>query len=416
MITVEHGDCVEVLATLEANSVDAVITDPPYGIGFMRRQWDTFSPERVGALETRRERKVPAARASARWPGKAGTRSQGGGVAVQYDESQSGNARFQEWCMNWASECLRVLKPGGHLLAFGGPRTEHRLACGIEDAGFVIRDKLLWLFGSGYAKSRNLCRCAQPEASGQAKHGWDVCAGCGGLIGLGTGLKPGWEPIVLARKRLSGTVGENVEAYGTGALNIAGCRLVGVGLERWPSNVALDEIAAAALDDEVGPRRSGANPTRRGAAKHGQVYGAFAGDVVIESARAGDVGGPSRFFYCPKVSSAERNAGLEEIPGVQVSDGRQAPADSPYLRAETRRRNHHPTVKPVALMRWLVRLVTPPAGLVVDPFAGSGTTGVACVLEGRSALLIEREAEYLPIIAGRVRHAEGPLFASAGGE
>lgn len=440
-----QGDCRDALREFEPECVDAIVTDPPYGIGFMGREWDTFGPERVRQLEARRERKGTE-RVSTRWPGKHGT-TQGGGASVQYDESAAGNRAFQAWCTEWATEALRVLKPGGHLVAFGGPRTAHRLIAGIEDAGFQIRDQLMWLHGSGYPKSHNLCRCRPPEPGDPDQHGWALCRSCGRQVGLGTALKPAFEPIVLARKPLIGTVAQNVAAHGTGALNINGCRLavqdadytrnmsgdrghaggeangtagflerVNGGtastIGRWPANVALDESAAAALDAEVGELRSGANPTRRGSNKFANTYGAFIGQLECSPARGADTGGPSRFFYCAKASRAERNAGLDGMTrhSVHGPSGDDRVWDIPGSRA-TPRANNHPTVKPVALCQWLIRLVTPPNGLVADLFVGSGSFGVAAVREQRDFVGIDREAEWLEISRRRIEHAQGPLLA-----
>ncbi len=387
---VEHGDCLDVLRGLDEASVDAVVTDPPYGIGFMGHEWD--QPGEYGATK-----RPPRQINGGQWnrQGRTGPADRGSVVAGSYDLSPTANRRFQAWCEAWAAECLRVLKPGGHLVAFGGTRTYHRLAAGIEDAGFEVRDTLAWMFGSGFPKSLNL-------------HGeWE---------GWGTALKPGHEPIVLARKPLAGTVAGNVLAHGTGALNIDGCRIgfrdaadereskdknqhaaFGSGptdnkvygkfskdredydaTGRWPANVVLDPDAAAMLDEQT------------------------------------PVAGASRFFYCAKTSSAERNAGLD---GFEIkrpdrdtghTDGRQWDIPGSH---STPRANVHPTVKPIDLMRWLVRLVTPPGGTVLDPFAGSGTTGCACVLEGFDFVGVEREAEYLAIARARIgwweQHPQG---------
>lgn len=413
-VRVMQGDCREVLRTLDTESVDACVTDPPYGLGFMGNDWDSFAPEMVGRQKARRQRKGTE-RSSERWPTKLGT-TQGGGVAIRYDESAGNNARFQAWCADWAREVYRVLKPGAHLVAFGGTRTFHRLTCGIEDAGFEIRDCLIWMFGSGFPKSHNL-----PG-------------------GLGTALKPGWEPIVLARKPLIGTVAANVARYGTGALTIDGCRigddggckydgpsgsrqqtvstygngLNGLasarvrGLGRWPANVALDADAAVLLDTSVPASQSRSGQARK-SAQPGNGYG-----MTHTGAEYDDAGGPSRFFYIAKASRAERNRGLEGMPERQV--GMVSNTSGQHI---TRRdggepvpaANHHPTVKPVALMQWLVRLVTPAGRLVLDPFAGSGTTGIAAEREGMDTLLIEREEEYVEIIRRRIV-GDAPLFAS----
>ena len=367
------GDCLDGLATLEPDSVDACVTDPPYGISFMGKQWDNFRRARNAADVSRDS---VHGRFSACAPASA---------------SESDSLRYQAWTQQWAEAVLRVLKPGAHAVVCASPRMGHRVTCGLEDAGFEIRDSLLWLYGSGFPKSLNL-----PG-------------------GRGTALKPAYEPVILARKPLGGrTVAQCVAAFGTGAINIDGCRLTTEGrplrigdykdtehntytgrmngslqggsraagqtdLGRWPPNVALDETAAARLDAE---------------------------------------GGTSRFFYVAKASREERERGCEDLPQRTAGDAtdRQdgsAGLNSPRAGASRTHgaRNHHPTVKPVALMRWLVRLVTPPGGLVLDPFAGSGTTGLACITEQCRFVGIEREAEYVEIARRRI-HSVAPLFAS----
>lgn len=392
-VTLYHGDCLDLLATLEDASVDAVVTDPPYGLGFMGKSWDRdFTP---GDHAMRRSAALDAVNSGAT---RQGGRQRG---SDDYQKRQARDARaYQEWCRQWASGCLRVLKPGGHLLAFGGTRTAHRLASAIEDAGFEVRDSIAWLYGSGFPKSRNLD---------------------GDWQGWGTALKPANEPIIVARKSLRGTVLENVTEYSTGALNIDACRtptddslrpfgsprksrggILNTTDEtrepfesndagRWPTNVALDEAAAAELDAQSGVLTSGANPTRRNSDKFRTAYGDFAGQEECHAARGADSGGASRFFptfrYEAKAPTSER----PEVDGVL-----------------------HPTVKPLDLMRWLVRLVTPPGGLVLDPFAGSGTTAEACVVEGFRCVAIEREADYLPLIVARLTKPIQPdMFGAA---
>lgn len=333
-VTVYHGDCLDVLPALDAGSVDAVITDPPYALSLAGREQGR--PAMLGHLATGRERRGAFAY------GGAHTR----GVA------DSDPRAFQSWCTTWAGQCLRLLKPGGHLLAFGAPRTYHRLTAGIEDAGFEIRDSIAWLHGQGLPKSRNL---------NGAHEGW------------GTGLKPAHEPCTVARKPPEGTVTANVLVHGTGALHIDACRIPAVptgdrpargGAEhgRWPTNAALDATAAAELDARSGAGRD-------------------------------DVTGPSRFLpvfhWEPKAPAAER----PRVAGVA-----------------------HPTVKPLNLMRWLVRLVTPYGGTVLDPFAGSGTTIQAALVEGVDAIAVEREEKYLPLIRERIGRArEVPLDLWGGG-
>jgi DNA modification methylase len=357
------GDCRERMAALESNSVDSIVTDPPYELGFMGKRWDAT------------------------------------GIAYS----------VELW-----SEALRVLKPGGHLLAFGGTRTYHRMTCAIEDAGFEVRDCLQWLYGTGFPKSLN---------TGD---------------GRGTALKPANEPIVLARKPLIGTVAANVLAHGTGALNIDGCRIgtskdvpasvsrsaqwFGTNSEsgqesghdpnvgRWPANVLLDEEAARLLDEQAGERRK--ETPRTGSLLDGETKGDIdfkRGAKPSTPNDRGDGGGASRFFYVAKASRRERDKGCEHLPPKSAGEATDRGDDTDGLnspRAGAGRtggaRNYHPTVKPVQLMRYLVRMVTPPGGVVLDPFMGSGTTGVATIAEGFRFIGIERESEYATIAEARI--------------
>lgn len=385
-----HGDCIEVMRGLPADSVDSVVTDPPYELGFMGKGWDNS------------------------------------GIAY----------RVEVW-----AEALRVLKPGGHLLAFGGTRTAHRLACAIEDAGFDIRDSIAWMYGSGFPKSLDVSKAidkaagaerevvgsdtkarstsgnsALPTLGGETVYQtWDITAPATDAAkqwqGWGTALKPAFEPVVVARKPLIGTVAENVLAHGTGALNIDGCRIassaedfakLSAGVEairkrggsmenswanhsdlsgaspanpagRWPANVILDESQAEALD-----RQSGVTVGQVGMSKTVGGHRFIEGDTeTVQKFDYGtsDSGGASRFFYTAKANSAER---------PRVDDVA------------------HPTVKPLELMRYLVRLVTPPGGVVLEPFGGSGTTIEACVIEGFRCIAIELTEEYLTLMAQRL--------------
>jgi DNA modification methylase len=421
-----HGDLFDVLPTLEAESFDSCVTDPPYGIGFMGREWDTFKPD---VPRKQAERLIKGKPIISDNPNLHGRRRSPAISESQicYDRTLHGQHQFQTWTERWALEVLRVMKPGAYLLVCGAPRSFHRMTCGIEDAGFEVRDCLSWLYGQGFPKSLNLGD------------------------GLGTALKPGWEPIILARKPVVGTVAANVQKHGTGALNIETCRLgeskrvpgslpsranvkgqdtcygtysprenkdgQNPDIGRWPANVVLDEDAAAILDEQSGELTSGANPERRGSDKFRGIYSEFKGQAECEPQRGLDVGGASRFFYCAKPSRAERDLGCEHLETRQRDESRKEGnpgGDNPRNRGLQRRGNFHPTVKPLALMRWLVRLVTPPGGKVLDPFAGSGTTGMACAAEGFDFTLIEREAEYVPIIEARVG-AIAPLLQSEAG-
>lgn len=375
-----QGDCIELMAEISADSIDACVTDPPYGIGFMGKEWDTFKPgyRKDG------------------WDYTLDTKGSLALHAADYDRSLRGQVGFQAWTARWVAAAWRVLKPGAHLLVCGAPRSFHRLACGIEDAGFEIRDCLSWLYGQGFPKSRNI------------GDGW------------GTALKPGWEPIIVARKPFKGSVKVNVGRYGTGAINIDGCRLNGAppsvpqpqfnsptglvygmktgqgrngemsqsDLGRWPANMLLDKEAAALLDEQSGELTSGAiDFSRHTDSSSRSVYGGFPNGDRRTGAYKSNYGGASRFFYIAKPSREERDFGCEALGG-----------------------NIHPTVKPVDLMRWLVRLVTPVGGTVLDPFCGSGTTGMAALYEGFNFIGIEREAEYREIARKRIG-AVAPLLA-----
>ena len=347
MIQLHLGDCLDVLRAMPEMSVDAIVTDPPYGLSFMGKKWDYDVPN------------------------------------------------VEIW-----RQCLRVLKPGGHLLSFAGTRTQHRMAVNIEDAGFEIREMIAWVYGSGMPKSLNVSKAidkmagAEREVVGQETRYNEpsgiVNAGRGlearSLIkrnitapatdavkrwdGWGTALKPALEPITVARRPIIGTVAENVLKYGTGGINVDGCRVEG---GRFPANLIHD-----------------------------------GSDEVVELLNE-----PARFFYCAKASKADRDAGCE---GLEVTDSRVTGLQSDQgmpMRMENgvatgpkappvQRRNHHPTVKPTDLMRYLCRLVTPPGGIVLDPFMGSGSTGKAAVLENFNFIGIEREPEYMEIAKRRI--------------
>lgn len=370
------GDCLVELPKLEADSVDSVVTDPPYGLSFMGKSWDHGVP----------------------------------------------GSHF------W-TEALRVAKPGAHLLAFGGTRTFHRLTCAIEDAGWEIRDCIMWVYGSGFPKSLDVSKAIDKAAGAEPKQ-WE---------GWGTALKPAWEPIIVARKPLAGTVAKNVQRYGTGAINIndcrvptddepierdgeptaekrytedgstnfaakpgkrrgrplrvidpkpeangsvyAGRRVAGTGFDggskaagetdlgRWPANLIHDG------SDEVlanFPNVASGEPAGLKAGGKKNCYSEFAGGIPVTG--FGDEGSAARFFYCAKASGSDRESF-----------------------------NNHPTVKPVALMRYLVRLVTREGGTVLDPFAGSGTTGVAAQAEGCHSIGIELNPDYLAIASRRMQ-------------
>lgn len=442
-VTLRLGDCREVMAGLPPASVDAVVCDPPYELGFMGKAWDSSG--------------------------------------VAFDVT------------TWR-EVLRVLKPGGYLLAFSGTRTYHRMTCAIEDAGFEIRDCISWQYGSGFPKSHDVSKAIDKAAgaerevvgvggrsgkqrlamAGHFAGEWDATDPATDAArqwqGWGTALKPAWEPIVVARKPLEGTVAANVLKHGTGALNIDGCRVttmdalvrpsierhdnavlgkgLGVGVQsepggRWPANLLLscppdcdgDTHAAgcpcAALDAQSGVSKSSGGGGVKVMGKYG-IYGGFGADEFPAQIGKGDSGGASRFFnrlpieaddlvpfiYAAKASRSEREAGCDALPTRSGADavGREedtAGTQSPSAgagRTASSVRNHHPTVKPIAVMRHLVRLVTPPGGVVLDPFMGSGSTGVAAVREGFRFIGVDMSEDYLAIARARIDHATGPLF------
>lgn len=374
-VTLYHGDNLDILRAMPANSVDSGVTDSPYGLGFMGKEWDTFTPEKIKSDAAMKQRKnqddlAELQNVYGRKRSPAQSPSQ-----IEYDRSLNGQRSFQLWCEAWARELYRVLKPGAHLIACGAPRSSHRMVCGIEDAGFEIRDSIAWLFGQGFPKSYNL--------DGDAE-GW------------GTALKPAHEPIVVARKPFNGdtTTEQNMRVWGVGALNIERCTLEDG--DRWPPNAAMDADVARALDEQTGTRRSGANPTRRHSPKFERIFERFQGQEVAVPARAEDFGGPSRYFFCPKPSRAERDFGCDDLPmntAGECTDRKDGSAGmTPYAGAGRSGggRNPHPTVKPVNLMRWLIQLVTPAGGIVVDPFLGSGTTGMAAVVDGYQFIGIEK--------------------------
>ncbi|AUX81803.1 methyltransferase [Mycobacterium phage Acme] len=361
------GDCRDILTELEDASVDAILTDPPYELGFMGKKWD------------------------------------GSGIAFD----------VEMW-----EQCLRVLKPGGHLLAFGGSRTWHRLAAAIEDAGFEIRDSIAWLYGSGFPKSLDVSKAvdgfvatgrsdskalAEVNASrpGEATIRQASTNGHKGFVGSGdhgprekratpatdaakqwqgwsTALKPAFEPIVVARKPLVGTVAANVLEHGTGALNIDACRTEYEQGGSLATNPSLRSGISGGNGGHIFPTET----ERRVVTPH--ASGRWPTNVVLDEAQAAELGEPQRFF---PVFKYQAKAPTKERPSYVNEDGDKVA---------------HSTVKPLTLMRWLARLVCPPGGVILDPFAGSGTTVEACLLEGFDCITIENEPEYIPLIEHRI--------------
>lgn len=419
MIDIRAGDCLSVMASMDENSVDAIVTDPPYGLQFMGKEWDKLWRNETDADKAYVERTK----------GELSSRARN-----LPDYKATDPQQMQAWFQGFAEAALRVLKPGGHMVAFGAPKNAHRLTCAIEDAGFEIRDCLMWVFGTGFPKSHNVQQSINKAAAGHPHGGADPTSpnhgkfkgGCsddnakgqgfgagaaafmsemgegrggdeGPWQGWGTALKPAYEPIVLARKPLVGTVAANVLAHGTGAINIDACRVgtsetivatrnIALGSSssgvygaadkpgvyeqqpggRWPANLVHDGSEEVLAGFPEG-RSAGNYPSESVGTGKGTTYLPTKPQGQLYS----DSGSAARFFYCAKAGKADR-AGSK-----------------------------HPTVKPVALMRWLCRLITPPGGVILDPFAGTGTTGAAAEAEGFDCILIERETEYLADINRR---------------
>lgn len=425
-----EGDCIEAMRAMEPESIDAVVTDPPYGIGFMGHEWDqpTVEFERApGKKQRQPDRDTGAGHRGHDRPDAMNT--------GRYDLSPPAMKAFQAWSAEWAAEAWRVLKPGGYLLVFAGTRTYHRMASGVEDAGFEIRDCIAWMYGSGFPKSLDVSKAIDKGVGTMSDREvvtTPATPDAGRWQGWGTALKPAHEPIVMARKPLSErNVAANVLRWGTGGLNIDGTRIEGeapafdrmagdrsrenyrtgtsartgeMTSGRWPANVILDEEAGAMLDEQSGGSKSSSGKPRAG--RNGEGWG-----MTATGAEYDDTGGASRFFYCPKADRAEREKGVEHMTRKALlwSSGEQSPGTFQAEGTLREAANHHPTVKPVELMRWLVRLVTPPGGTVLDPFTGSGTTGIAALREGFGFVGIEREAEYVEIARARIV-GDAPLF------
>ena len=489
-----HEDCLKAMAAMESDSVDAIVTDPPYGLEFMGKDWDSFGGkadwqagggfakpgigERAiawpsfsanskfgaanptcGTCGGRARGKKSCSCATPNWK-PIGKRRNAENEGLPDDMTGSGASQhsqaFQEFSLKWATECLRVAKPGAYLLAFGGTRMYHRLAVAIEDAGWELRDCFSYLYGSGFPKSLDVSKAIDKAAGAErtdvvgVRHrnvkpyddgnGWNSNNTKGNYeykapatdaakqwAGFGTALKPAWEPIIVARKPLISTVAATVLKHGTGGINIDACRIAsgappkgypnGPGGKshhyssdarssevrpnpwepatqgRWPSNVILGccgndphdpDCAVRLLDEQTGVLTTNAGTVRPHNATMG--YGGSEGSDAVREIKA-DSGGPSRFFYTAKASRSERTHGGEVV-------------------------NLHPTVKPISLMRYLVRLVTPPGGSVLDPFCGSGSTGVAAILEGFNFVGSEMEAESVKTSKARLELA---VLVSVGG-
>ena len=405
------GDNMESLKKLPDNSIDSIVTDPPYGLSFMGKKWDYDVP------------------------------------SVEF----------------W-KEVYRVLKPGGHILSFGGTRTYHRMVVNIEDAGFEIRDQVQWLYGSGFPKSHNIAKAVdkiegnerefirkQTNVAGRndtligdrtdsgagmysgTKKEIDVTKGQSKYEGFGTALKPANEPICVARKPLSEkTIAENVMKWGTGGINIDGCR---VGSEvmkeqirdndggmfmnknkvvlsehegRFPANIILDETAAELLDEQSGVTKSTGAIRKKDTDTDATSIDYKHKTGELSNPYAGQEGGASRFFYVAKVSKKERNLGLDrfEEKETKVTNYHDFDRLDGTYKSIPIHKNTHPTLKPINLMTYLCRLVTPEGGIVLDPFMGSGSTGIAACLEGFRFVGMELDGDYFKIAEARIESYE----------
>ena len=391
------GDCLSKLKELEDNSIDSIVTDPPYGLSFMGKDWD-----KVKATKETQSQVV---------------KGLGAGMKMT---TLADNIEFEKWVTEWSMECMRVLKPGGYMLAFGGSRMYHRLASGVENAGFEIRDQMMWIYGSGFPKSRDIGKDIEKIKVGGIKNlkqigtkqGIKVETGTSGYSyskeyvpgismggkqisgdipvyeitnewgGWGTALKPAHEPIVMARKPLSEkTVGNNVLEWGTGGINIDDSRIptndnLGGGATNG-SVLDIEGFDRPWMHDEEKMKEFGEKMKQK--VEHSQTLGRFPANIIFDE-EAGKIldeqyEGVSRFFYCPKTSKGDRNEG-----------------------------NIHPTVKPTDLMLYLIRLVTPKGGTTLDPFMGSGSTGKAAIRGGFDFVGIEREKEYMEIAENRINY------------
>jgi site-specific DNA-methyltransferase (adenine-specific) len=452
------NDALKYLSIFPENSIDAIITDPPYGLEFMGKEWDKFGGKPVGK----------------NYNGNGGMKRYFKGNKPIYNWDME---IYQKFSYDWSKKVIRVIKPGGHMLVFGGTRTYHRMVCGIEDAGFEIRDCIQWLYGSGFPKNLDISkqidkmknakrkiisvnpnqRLNKPKrdvydagirgkkcnitipATLEAKQ-WD---------GWGTGLKPANEPIVLARKPISEkNIALNILKWGTGGINIDECRIPLNGEKppsgsakrvfksnkytdekiygdnkitslqgRYPANVILDENAAKILDDQTGNLTSGymvPGQKRNKSLGCGGYHDDFP-DEATRNGTYGDSGGPSRFFYCAKASKSERDFGLEDLNYKyfgQSGGSQQALKEgkTEYLQKNhiglnviKKVKNNHPTVKPIKLMEYLVKLITKENMVILDPFIGSGTTAIACIKLNRRFIGIEKEPEYVEIANARIK-------------
>lgn len=424
-----HGDCLSVLPSFEPDSIDAVVTDPPYGLS----------------------KEPDIAEVMRHWlAGDDYNHNSKGFMGKTWDSFVPGPAMWKE--------VFRVLKPGGHMLVFAGTRTQDIMSIALRFAGFEIRDVIMWIYGSGFPKSLNISKAidkilgAERQVSGvkpgheefvnrktngdtvfkNGMNGFDrpwmhdedkkqmyhmqtePATEQGKLYnGYGSALKPAYEPIIIARKPIEGTIAENVLKYGTGGMNIDGCRV--------PVNKQADASQIRTMNRSKKDGESGwgmntvQGDTPQVVGENGRWPANIihdGSDEILELFPETQKGSAARFFYCAKASQKDRDEGLDGESKQYSCDGRNKPIDNPFQRNSSVAKNNHPTVKPTELMRYLVRLVTPPNGTVIDPFAGSGTTGKAAILEGFNFIGIEKEREYAEIARKRIDFLCEPFLFS----
>jgi site-specific DNA-methyltransferase (adenine-specific) len=452
-----NGNMLDMREVIEPESIDSIVTDPPYGLTSIVKRFGSDDAKPAGEAKDGSFARLTKGFMGKTWDGSG----------IEYN--------VEAW-----RRCYEVLKPGGYLLAFGGSRTFYRIACAIEDAGFEIRDTVMWLYGSGFPKSMALGKAIDNKQGNEriktgnilhhaqkgvaiaeergavgggafgVAHDEEETIGTSKWEGWGTALKPAFEPVIVARKPFKGSCVDNVIKYGVGGVNIDECRIgnetikggttpsfrdIGkkskeaIGIDklsfgqvqnaerieypehtgRFPSNVIFT------YDDNDFEEVCGGLPNggKNGSISkrykmNNQVYGEY-GECNTWDAY-NDSGSAARYFYCAKASTRDRDEGLEGMLSVKCNDGRNKPIDNAFQRGETLRKNTHPTVKPTDLMQYLVRLVTPEGGTVLDPFNGSGSTGKAVMYENKDRnknykyIGIEMTEEYLPIAKARIEY------------